>query len=262
MDLGFRGEVAEFYHRYRRGYPAAVIDALVAAFGLGPGDLVVDLGCGTGQLALPLAGRVRAVLGIDPEPDMLARAALAAGEQGVANAHWMLGADTGLPGLATLLGPGSVAAVTVGQALHWMRPAEVFRAAVPLARAGGGVAVVTNGTPLWLQDTGWSRALREVLERWLDTELTARCGTDEESQHRYAEGLAAAGYDVLATAVDYTAGLTLDEIAGGVYSAMPVDRLPAGDQRGVFAARVRAALEPHQPFTEAVHVALLCGRLP
>jgi hypothetical protein len=26
MGLGFGGEVAEFYHRYRHGYPAAAID--------------------------------------------------------------------------------------------------------------------------------------------------------------------------------------------------------------------------------------------
>jgi len=61
MGLGFGGEVAEFYARFRRGYPAAVLDAVVAAFRLAADDVVVDLGCGTGQLALPLAGRVRAV---------------------------------------------------------------------------------------------------------------------------------------------------------------------------------------------------------
>jgi len=63
MDLGFCGEVAEFYHRYRRGYPAAVIDSLADAFALTGDDIVVDLGCGTGQLALPIARRVRAVAG-------------------------------------------------------------------------------------------------------------------------------------------------------------------------------------------------------
>jgi 2-polyprenyl-3-methyl-5-hydroxy-6-metoxy-1,4-benzoquinol methylase len=71
----FGGEVAEFYQRYRHGYPEAVIDLLAGAFGLTPADVVIDLGCGTGQLALPLARRVRAVLGVDPEPAMLGWAA-------------------------------------------------------------------------------------------------------------------------------------------------------------------------------------------
>jgi len=104
MDPGFRGEVADLYHRYRHGYPAAVLDAISDAFALGAGDIVVDLGCGTGQLTVPMASRVRAVLGVDPEPDMLVRARLAASEQGIANISWMIGADSALPALGALLG--------------------------------------------------------------------------------------------------------------------------------------------------------------
>jgi ubiquinone/menaquinone biosynthesis C-methylase UbiE len=164
MELGFSGEVADFCHRYRHGYPAAVLDALVGAFGLTSQDVVVDLGCGTGQLALPMAARVRAVVGVDPEPDMLQRARQAADERDVQNVTWMIGADTDIPALQRLLGSNSVAAVTIGQALHWMNRQDLFPAIVPLVRPGGGVAVVTNGTPLWLQGTGWSRALRDYLE--------------------------------------------------------------------------------------------------
>jgi SAM-dependent methyltransferase len=183
-ELGFSGEVADFYHRYRHGYPVAVLDALVGTFGLTGQDVVVDLGCGTGQLALPMAARVRAVVGVDPEPDMLQRARQAAGERDVRNVTWMIGADTDIPALRGLLGGNSVAAVTIGQALHWMNRQDLFPAIIPLLRPGGGVAVVTNGTPLWLQDTGWSRALRDYLEHWLGTKLTFACGTDEQSQRR------------------------------------------------------------------------------
>jgi ubiquinone/menaquinone biosynthesis C-methylase UbiE len=78
MGAGFSGEVAGFYARCRRGYPDEVIDAALAAFGVGAGDLVVDLGCGTGQLTVPIARRVRAVVAMDPEPAMLAAATLLA----------------------------------------------------------------------------------------------------------------------------------------------------------------------------------------
>jgi ubiquinone/menaquinone biosynthesis C-methylase UbiE len=158
VDLGFSGEVVEFYHRYRHGYPAAAIDVLMDAFQLSSRDLVVDLGCGTGQLTLPVAAKVRAVIGVDPEPDMLIRARQAADEANISNVSWVLGADTDLPALGRLLGDRSIGAVTIGQALHWMRYEELFRSTVSLLRAGGGVAVVTNGVPLWLQDTDWSRA--------------------------------------------------------------------------------------------------------
>ncbi len=70
---GFSGDVAAYCEQYRRGCPEAVIDAVAARFGLGPDDVVVGLGCGTGRPALPLAARVGAVIGVDPEPDMLRR---------------------------------------------------------------------------------------------------------------------------------------------------------------------------------------------
>ena len=261
MALGFGGEVAEFYHAYRHGYPAGVIDALASAFGLGAQDLVVDLGCGTGQLALPLAGRVRAVIGMDPEPDMLRRARQAARDAGVSNVSWLLGADADMPALRAALGDRPVAMVSIGQALHWMGHEELFRSARPLVRPGGGIAVVTNGTPLWLQDSAWSRGLRAFLERWLDTTTTSPCGTDEQSQQRYREALAGAGYEVSSAAVDYVADLSLDQVVGGIYSALPADRLPAADQRPAFAEQVRAAIGPQDSFSEPVHVAILTGRI-
>ena len=166
-DLGFGGEVAGFYHQYRRGYPPAVIDTLIGTFGLTGDDIVFDVGCGTGQLTLPIARRVRAVAGVDPEPDRLARARQAAAEQGIRNANWLLGADTDIPALAALLGGRRAGAVTIGQALHWMRYRELMPRLAPLLRPGGGIAVITNGTPMWLQDSPWSRALRSFLEPWL-----------------------------------------------------------------------------------------------
>lgn len=258
MKRDFGGEAAGFYHRYRRGYPGEVIDVLVGAFGLTDQDVTVDLGCGTGQLALPIARRVRAVIGVDVEPDMLDRAQQAARDADVRNVMWMLGADTDLPVLRRLLGDRSVGAVTIAQALHWMDHRDLFRAVVPLVRPGGGVAVVTNGTPWWLQETDWSRALRDFLEHWLGTTLTYACGTDEQSQRRYREDLAAAGFEVFTTAVDYVASLDIDQLVGSVYSAIG-SRIPAADQRPAFAEQVRRALAPHDHFSEHVHVAILAG---
>ncbi|TKG58547.1 class I SAM-dependent methyltransferase [Prauserella endophytica] len=261
MDLGFRGDVVDFYHRFRRGYPPTVIDSLAGTLGLTTDDVVVDLGCGTGQLTLPVAERVRSVVAVDPEPDMLLRARRAARDRGVVNVSWMLGTDTDIRTLGALIGDRRLGAVTIGQALHWMDHEELFRAAVPFLRPGGGVAVVTNGTPLWLQNTAWSRVLRGYLEDWLGSKLTGTCGTDEASQRQYRDSLTAAGYDVTVTSVDYIDELSADQIVGGVYSALPVNRLPSPEQRPHFAERLCHVLEPHLPFTERIQVTMLIGRV-
>lgn len=78
MTNGFSGDAAAYYARYRRGYPDSFVDALVHALTLSRASTIIDLGCGTGQLALPLAIRVGRVIGVDPEPDMLSHARAAA----------------------------------------------------------------------------------------------------------------------------------------------------------------------------------------
>jgi SAM-dependent methyltransferase len=205
-----------------------------------------------------MAPQVRAVIGMDVEPDMLEYARQAARDTDVRNVMWLLGADTDIPALRSLLGDRSVGAVTIAQALHWMNHEDLFKAVVPLVRPGGGIAVVTNGTPLWLQETDWSRALRDVLERWLGTTLTYACGTDEDSQRRYSEDLASAGFDVFTAAVDYVATLDLDQLVGGLYSAMG-SRIPAASERPAFAEEIRAAVALQERFSESVRVAIIVG---
>jgi ubiquinone/menaquinone biosynthesis C-methylase UbiE len=261
MSEGFGGEVAGLYERYRHGYPPEIMAALGDTFGLGAGDVILDLGCGTGQLTLALATRVRVVIGVDPEADMLAVASRAAERSGVRNVSWMLGSDRDLPRLGRGLGDGSLAAVTVGQALHWMDHRDLFARARSLLRPGGGIAILANGTPLWLQDSDWSRATHAFLQRWLDCELTVRCGTDEDSQRRYREDLADAGYEVQSDARDWVAELDFDGLLGGILSALGVDELPVGEQRAAFAAGLRQAVGEAERFLEPVHVALLTGRI-
>lgn len=260
MDPGFGGEVAAYYAKHRRGYPAAAVDALVEALALTGDDLVVDLGCGSGQLSRPLAARVRAVVGMDPEPDMLVLARLTAQQSGVANTSWVLGADSDLPALGALLGHGTIGALTIAVAIHWMDRDTLFRAARPLLRPGGGIAVVTNGTPLWLQDTEWSRTLQECMRQWLGTRPTNSCQTDEAGRRLNRQALESAGYQVVEDCVDYEAELTVDQLVGGVFSALSVDRLPPAQSRQEFAAVVSDAIGPDR-LTEHVRVWLQLGRV-
>ncbi|MFE2614413.1 class I SAM-dependent methyltransferase [Micromonospora chalcea] len=259
MATGFGGEVATYYARHRRGYPSELLDALAAAFRLGGDDTVVDLGCGTGQLSLPLADRVSTVVGIDPEPDMLAIARRTALDRGTANATWVLGSDSDVPALSRLLGGRAVGALTVAVAIHFMDRDSLFEAARPLLRSGGGIAVVTNGEPLWTQDTEWSRALRGCLERMVGHPVTGRCQTDEEGRRRNREALVRAGYRYEETSVRYDAPLTVDDMVGGVFSAMSVERLPPSQRRAEFAADVRDALGGRTEVTERVDVRLQYG---
>ena len=60
------GSAAERYDRYRPGYPSALIDELMS---LNPAT-ALDVGCGTGKVALSLMGRGLPVLGVEPDARM------------------------------------------------------------------------------------------------------------------------------------------------------------------------------------------------
>jgi SAM-dependent methyltransferase len=68
----------DYYAQYRPGYPQGLVDALAARAGLDGTQRVLDIGCGTGQLTIPLARHSQAVVAIDPVAGMLARGQQAA----------------------------------------------------------------------------------------------------------------------------------------------------------------------------------------
>ncbi|WP_312859201.1 class I SAM-dependent methyltransferase [Pseudonocardia xinjiangensis] len=260
--MTFAGEVADYYSRFRRGYPPPVTDFLVCELGVGAEDVVVDLGCGTGQLAIPLASRVRHVVGVDPEPDMLAHARRAAREHGVGSASWVLGSDADLPTLGGLLGGTHVAAVTVSCAIHLMDSTTLFAGLRELLPPGGRVAVIANGTPIWLQASAWSRALRGVLEQHFGRPLTATCGTDDVTREGYRTELETAGFATSHAELGYHEAIDIEWIVGNLYSAMSPHQLPRKEDRPAFAQQVEDALRSAQPkgdFVDDVRVAVLLG---
>src|ERR1700727_2088924 len=66
----YRGTAAA-YERYRLPYPAAMITELGRSAQVSGRGRLLDLACGTGQLAFPLRGWFAEVWAVDQEPDMV-----------------------------------------------------------------------------------------------------------------------------------------------------------------------------------------------
>jgi SAM-dependent methyltransferase len=98
-----------------------------------PGDRVLDLGCGTGELARALAGTGLDVVGCDISPQMLRRAA---GNPGRCVGWVQLG-----PWWRTLpFGPAAFDAVIAASVLEYVaEPAVVLRECARVLRSGGVV---------------------------------------------------------------------------------------------------------------------------
>ena len=59
------------YDKFRQSYPAQMLDDLVRRAGVSGHGRLLDLACGTGQLAFPLRHRFREVWAVDREADMV-----------------------------------------------------------------------------------------------------------------------------------------------------------------------------------------------
>lgn len=121
---------AAAYAAYRPAYPPALAAWLAA---IAPAtDEALDVGCGSGQLALLLAEHFRHVSATDPSAEQIARAAPHARiDYRVASAEM-----SGLP-------DASVDLLTAAQAAHWFDLPAFFAEARRLLRPGGVIALIS-----------------------------------------------------------------------------------------------------------------------
>jgi ubiquinone/menaquinone biosynthesis C-methylase UbiE len=240
----FAGSTARYYRRYRRDASGDMLAELCDVLGLTHDDRVLDLGCGTGQVAVPLSARVGGVLAVDPEPDMLAQLDARITDAGVENVTTARGDDSDLPTLLAGQGDDRFAAVTVATALHWMDAERVFRAGLDQLRAGGGVAVITQGRPIWLQASDWARELHDYLEHWVGP-VTSNCGTDQDAFEERRRLMVRVGFPtVLSFAHTDQIPVDVDYIIGNLYSAMSENQIAAPD-RPHFERGLHRVLDPY-----------------
>lgn len=129
---------AGYYVKYRAKYPPRLFKDIAEYFGLDGRGRLLDLGCGTGELAIPLAKYFEQVLALDPEPQMLERARRKPQPD---NIEWKFGSSEDL----TEVG-GPFKLITLGQSFHWMDGQKVINQLYGLAERGGGVCLVGGGS--------------------------------------------------------------------------------------------------------------------
>lgn len=266
-ELSFRTDLyrgtAPYYDRFRIPYPEPMLEDLCRRLPVSGTGRLLDLACGTGQIAFPLAGRFAEVWAVDQEPESVAFAQRKAEEAGVTNIRWLAGAAQ----TVELEGPFEL--VAVGNAFHRLDRPAVARRMFSWLEPGGGVALLWGGTP-GRGAQPWQRALSDLYEEWM-----AKLGvTDrvpaawEQAMERYPheQVLGEAGFDYVGR-FEFAVELawTLELLAGFSYSTSFLNREVLGDRVGSFERDLADRLRPHQSggvFKEQASFAYQLARKP
>lgn len=240
----FRG-VAAGYDRFRPGYPKAFFALLRSAFQLDGTGTLLDLGCGTGHIILPLAASFERAIGLDPAPEMLAVARTRAAEEGL-TVEWLAARSADLPRLRDAIGPVRLA--TFGRSFHWMDRDATLRDLHRLIAPGGGIAIASDrlGSSLLDPDAieGWRVALREILARYVDD--TARAGRRDREPHR-AVVARSPFHRVEEHELSVEHRWTLNALIGHLGTTSFCSPAVLGDRHTALVAELRSQLAPLKP---------------
>lgn len=229
------GGAAPYYAKYRPGHGDPAIDRLARAFG--PDGVVLDLGCGPGTIAIPLAGRVREVLAVDPDEEMLAEGRrLAAGAPGV---RWLRGDSTTLRELPPF------GHVVMGRSFHWMDRRPVLADLDALLPPGGVVALV--GPTRDPAEEPWEPVMRRVREQFGLTTWTAAGSFQQTGEHHHDVLAASPFSDLESGRYEHRLAYDLDAVLGLQLSYSYTAPARLGDRLQAFVEAARAALLAAEP---------------
>lgn len=145
---------------------AVVWEALAGVLAGSPGSSVLDIGGGTGGLAVRVAGAGHRVTVVDPSPDALAAASRRAAEEGVADL--VTGVQGELADLPRLVGAGTVDVVLCHGVLGLVPdPAAALATVRDLLAPGGMLSLLVaqrHAAVLARAMAGHLREARELLE--------------------------------------------------------------------------------------------------
>lgn len=199
-EIGLPVWGAAHYLRGRPPYSAALVDVLTRELRLDGTGALIDVGCGPGVLTVRLAAAFDTLIGVDPDPGMLAEAARHATAHGVDHVRWINARAESLPSLE--LPPARL--VTFGQSFHWTDRRPVAEAVYDLLEPGGSIALIAHTVedrpaPEPLAAPIPHEAIRELIRRYLGSDQHDGHGRRPVSTERFADTLAATRFDVSRT---------------------------------------------------------------
>ncbi|SUD49503.1 ubiquinone/menaquinone biosynthesis methyltransferase [Nocardia otitidiscaviarum] len=251
------------YAAHRPGYPPQLFTYLTQRLGLDGTQQVLDLGCGTGQIAVHLAPTVAHVHAVDPDPDMLAEGAARA--TGIDNISWRDGDSYRV----TTLDLPTLDLVTMGSSFHWTDREALLTALDQLVAPTGAVVIVGSGRPGTTPPPPWHDIVTRIRTSYLGAERRAGSGTYTHPDRDHVDVLADSAFSQIETrSWTWSTRRTIDSIVGLQlsYSYSAPRHFGSADLYTAYEADLRAALVAafgaDAVLTEPLHTDLILATRP
>lgn len=237
--LLFKG-TAYYYSHFRRGYPPFFFDYLTDYFKLDNHSRVLDLGTGTGQIAIPIAKIVKEVIAVDPDAEMLSEGENEAKKKNIDNISWVNTTAENLPkniGLFDL--------TAIGASFHWMEQDKVLNEIYNITNQNEGIVIVSNTTSIYrnVNNEEWKDVIKKVIEKYLGERRRAGSSYFKESTDKFEDIIKRSKFSNLEVYnKDYTQEWTIDQILGFLSSTSFASRRLLGEKIEDFEDDLRAEL--------------------
>lgn len=255
--------LADDYVRYRVPYPAALLDGFLAEAMLPANPKLLDLACGPGRVALPIAHRFAEVWAIDQEPDMVEAGRLQAARLGITNVRWLTGRAEDLSAPA-----GSFDLITIGEAFQRLDRPRVARLAFGWLKPGGALVTLGLGS-LDEEAPPWRQLMAGVIRDFVGEparRLGAPNSTPAEELADQETAIRQAGFaDVISRSLRVSHAWTLETLLGNARSMSTLSRRALGARHAEFEAALTQALTGQDTsgrYTETIDCGYTIARRP
>jgi ubiquinone/menaquinone biosynthesis C-methylase UbiE len=258
---GLFSEAAKYYARYRPGYPEAFFNKVGQEYKLDGAGRLLDLGCGTGQLAIPFASSFTEVVGIDSEGAMITQAETQALNRGVMNIKWLKERAEDIDSIREKLGTFKLA--TIGSAFHWMDQDKTLSNLDQVVDVEGGVVIVKNPT-LWYKPNAWQEIVLRIVKKYLGEERRAGDGKYVKHGKSFEDSLLSSPFNnVEKHSFPFQRTWRIEGITGYLYSTSFCSPRLLGEDRRAFERDLGGALldfNPNGAFVENNETTALFAR--
>ncbi|GAA0370866.1 class I SAM-dependent methyltransferase [Bacillus horti] len=258
IDYGanlFKG-TSLYYSRYRPLYPSSLVRFLVNKFSLNGEGRLLDLGCGTGQLALRFSDWFEEMIGVDTEPEMIDEAIRLSNDNRVKNVRWLEGKAE-----EKSSDWGSFRLILIAKAFHWMDRESILEILYKSSDDNSGIAIIDNYN-VKQEPLLWQLKVNEIVKRWLGNERKAGDTMYTPPKERFEDTVAKSRFINVERHLlpSYSYTWTVESIIGNLYSTSFASKRLFGENLERFETELKSALfdiDSTGVFTEELSVSVI-----